>query len=73
MKANRSWQVTRSAMARTDAERRWEDADQCLWHGAREADPGSQPVPAPAHKQNPHGNRSVCPRVDPPPTTDPDD
>jgi hypothetical protein len=73
MKTNRSWQVTRSAIARTDGQRRWDYAYQFLLHWAMEADTGSQPVPSPAHKENTHGNRSVCPSVDQPPATGPDD
>ena len=73
MKTKPPWQVTRSAIARSDGERRWDYAYQFLLHWATETDTGTQPVPSAHAQEDDHGNRSVCPRVDQPPTADPDD
>ena len=73
MKTNRSWPVTRSGIARSDAERRWDYAYQFLLHWAMETDTGMQPVPSAHAQEDHHGNRSVCPCLDQPPAADPDD
>ena len=73
MKTNRSWQVTRSGIARTDAERRWDYAYQFLLQWAMADAAGVLPAPVHYKKEADHGNRSVCPGLDQPPATDPDD
>jgi len=44
MKTTRSWQVTRSVLARSDGARRWDYAYQFLLQWAMETDAGTQPV-----------------------------
>ena len=73
MKTNRSWQVIRSGIARSDGERRWDYAYQFLLQWAMETDTGNSPVPSAPAQENHHGNRSVCPCLDQPPAADPDD
>ncbi len=73
MKTKQPWQVSRSGIARSDGERRWDYAYQFLLHWAMEIEIGTQPVSSVLAQEDSHGNRSVCPRVDQPPTTDPDD
>jgi hypothetical protein len=73
MKTNHSWQVTRIGIARSDGERRWDYAYQFLLQWAMERDTGTQPVPAPSHKEESHGNRPVCPGFDRSPATGSDD
>jgi hypothetical protein len=73
MNTNRSWQVTRSGIARSDGERRWDYAYQFLLQWAIEPDTGSRPVPSTPAQEDDHGNRSVRPRLDQPPTTGPND
>ena len=73
MKTKQSWQVSRSGIARSDAERRWDYAYQFLLQWAMEIDTGTQPVPSAHTQEDTHGNRSVCPRLDQPPATRPDD
>ena len=73
MKAKHTWQVTRRGIARSDGERRWDYAYQFLLQWAREIDTGTQPASPAQTQEEGHGNRSVCPRLDHPPTTRPDD
>jgi hypothetical protein len=73
MKTKQSWQVIRSGIARSDAERRWDYAYQFLLQWAMETDTGTQPVPSALAQEDDHGNRSVCPRLDQPPATRSDD
>ena len=73
MKTNHSWQVIHSGIARSDGERRWDYAYQFLLQWAMEPDTDTLSVPASAQKEDSHGNRAVCPRVDQPPAADPDD
>lgn len=73
MKTKQSWQVTRSTIARSDAERRWDYAYQFLLHWAMELDTGTPPMSSTPAQEDHHGNCSVCPRVDQPPTTGSDD
>jgi hypothetical protein len=73
MKTNRSWRVTRSGIARSDGERRWDYAYQFLLQWAMDSDTDTQSVSAPAQQEESHGNRSVCPGFDASPTTGSDD
>ena len=73
MKTKQSWQVSRSGIVRSDGERRWDYAYQFLLQWAMESDTGTQPVSSALAQEDPHGNRSVCPRLDQPPATRPDD
>jgi uncharacterized protein (UPF0548 family) len=73
MKPKPSWQVSRSGIARSDGERRWDYAYQFLLHWAMETDTGTQPVSSTPAQEDHHGNRSVCPSLDQPPAADPDD
>jgi len=73
MKTKQSWQVSRSGIARSDAERRWDYAYQFLLQWAMEIDTGTQPVSSAHAQEGTHGNRSVCPGFDPSPTTGSDD
>ena len=67
------WHVHRTVRAQSDGERRWDYAYQFLLQWAMEIDTGTQPLSSALAQEDTHGNRSVCPRVDQPPTTDPDD
>jgi hypothetical protein len=73
MKTKPPWQVTRSGIARSDGERRWDYAYQFLLQWTSEIATGSQPVSSALAQEDTHGNRSVCPSVDQPPATRPDD
>ncbi len=73
MKTKHPWQVIRSGIARSDGERRWDYAYQFLLQWAMECDTGTQPVSSALAQEDHHGNRSVCPRLDQPPATHPDD
>jgi hypothetical protein len=73
MKTKHPWQVTRSGIARTDGERRWDYAYQFLLQWAMEPDTGSRPVPSPSQKEQSHGSRPVCPGFDHSPATGSDD
>ena len=73
MKTKQSWQVSRSGIARSDGERRWDYAYQFLLQWAMEIETGIQPVSSVLAQEDCHGNRSVCPRLDQPPATRSDD
>ncbi len=73
MKTKHSWQVSRSGIARSDGERRWDYAYQFLLQWAMETDTGTAPVPSAHIQEDYDGNRSVCPSLDQPPATGPDD
>lgn len=73
MRTIRSWQVTRTGIARSDGERRWEYAYQFLLQWAMEQDTGNQLVPASSHKEESDGNRPVCAGFDLSPATGSDD
>jgi len=66
MKAN--WQLNRSFAESDDGQRRWDYVYQYLlqWAMEQNADPGSAPS-QPQEEQ--HGNRHLCSRLDPTPTT----
>src|SRR4029450_11424567 len=67
-----SWQIRRTAIARHDGERRWDDVYQCLLRGAMEHD--ETRGLAPEHKPGgAHGKRPLCSCVDQPSTTNADD
>jgi hypothetical protein len=73
MKTKQSWQVSRNGIARSDGERRWEYAYQFLLQWTMQSDTGTPPISSALAQEDDHGNRSVCPRVDQPPATRPDD
>jgi hypothetical protein len=63
-----SWQVSRTAVARDDGDRRWDYAYQFLLQWAMEQQVA--PCPAPSHPQEDyHGHCPLCPCVDHPATT----
>ena len=72
MKTKHPWQVTRSGIARSDGERRWDYAYQFLLQWAMECDTGNSPVLSAHAQEESHGSRPVCPGVDQPPATGPD-
>jgi len=72
MKTKYPWQLTRSGIARSDGERRWDYAYQFLLHWAMECDTGNSPVPSAHPQEDDHGNCPVCSGLDQPPAADPD-
>ena len=72
MKTKHSWQVTRSGIARSDGERRWDYAYQFLLQWAMEHDAGVCPAPS-HHQEESHGSRSLRTGFNDASTTAPDD
>ena len=66
------WQVRRTPVAQHDGERRWDYAYQFLLQWAMEDDADDDSAPL-HHQEEPHGNCSLCPRLDKPSTTASDD
>lgn len=65
------WFVQRIVSPRPDGQRRWDLAYQLLaqWSGEHPPEPTTPSAPVP---EVPDGSRALCPRLDPPPGSDPD-
>ncbi len=68
---NRPWQIRRRVIARSDGERRWDDAYQFLLQWAMDDDTGMGPVPSHQQEES-DGSSPVCPCVDHPTTANAD-
>ena len=66
------WEVNRTLIARSDGQRRWDYAYQFLLRWAMEQDAGPEPAPS-TQQEDRHEHRTLCPGLDPRPTTNPDD
>jgi hypothetical protein len=69
---NTPWQIRRRVIARSDGERRWDAAYQFLLQWAMDHHEGTCPVPSHLQEAS-HGSSPVCPCLDHPATTNPDD
>lgn len=66
-----TWLVQRTLSPRPDGQRRWDTAYQLLAQWTREHDP-ERAIPPAAPQEVLDGNRALCPRLDAPPSSDPD-
>src|SRR6266850_265897 len=69
---NTPWQIRRRVIARSDGERGWDAAYQCLLPGAMDHHAGTCPGPSHLPEESP-GSRPVCPCLDHPATTNTDE
>ena len=69
---NTPWQIRRRVIARSDGERRWDAAYQCLLPWAMDHDAGTCSVPSHRQEES-HGSSPVCPCLDHPATANTDD